>query len=327
MNYIDDSIDFNAWSEKLNDAQNVVAVSEFKDRAVDLIYNHEIINAPYTSWSKLNFQMRKGEVSVYCGFSGHGKTLITSQIASHLMIQKKKILIASFEMRGESTLLRMVRQCSNAMKPEKEYFDSWCDWSDGLGWIYDVLGNSDAKTLEGVINYCATELKVEHFFIDSLTKVMRDTDNYNEQKHFLNRLTTIAQDLQIHIHLICHSRKKQNENETPNKFDVAGATDITNLADNVFTIWRNKVKENILNNPYSTPADIDEVRSAPDCIISCEKQRHFDWEGRVGLFRCPDGNSFTDNIDDNPFFFRPKINRVVKKIIEVNHEVDETTVA
>lgn len=316
MELLDDSVNFEDYYNNLETKTKVVDFDKFKEKTIDLVWNPEVCNAPKTPWEKMQFQMRGGEVTVYCGFSGHGKTLITSQIALHLMQQHKKICIASFEMKGEATVLRMARQGSNTLEPSRDYIEKFCEWTRGWGYIYDVLGSSNPRVVEGVIAYCAKELGVEHFFIDSLTKVMEDTDNWNEQKQFVSRLTNLAQDLNIHIHLICHSRKKASEQDVPNKFDVAGASDITNLADNVFTIWRNKIKEDVLNDVYASEEDRNQYEKVPDCVISCEKQRHFDWEGKVGLWRDPNGNSFKEEETNRPYLLEFKSQ--VKSKITIN---------
>ena len=52
-------------------------------------------------WTKTHgeFSFRPGEVTVYAGANGHGKSLITGQIALYLVKQGAKVCIASFEMK------------------------------------------------------------------------------------------------------------------------------------------------------------------------------------------------------------------------------------
>ncbi len=65
-------------------------------------------------WTKTHdsFAYREGEVTVYAGSNGGGKSLITGQIALHLVKQNQSVCIASFEMKPERTLQRMLRQFS-----------------------------------------------------------------------------------------------------------------------------------------------------------------------------------------------------------------------
>ncbi len=52
-------------------------------------------------WTKTHdsFAYREGEVTVYAGSNGGGKSLITGQIALHLVKQNQSVCIASFEMK------------------------------------------------------------------------------------------------------------------------------------------------------------------------------------------------------------------------------------
>ena len=118
-------------------------------------------------------------------------------------------------------------------------------------------------------------------------------DDYNLQKRFVDELSTHAKDTGMHIHLVAHSRKRENERSVMDKFDIKGASEITDMADNVFTIWRNKPKESE-GRKVMPNADI---MSKPDALLNCDKQRHGEWEGRVGLWY--DKNSFQFKINES----------------------------
>jgi twinkle protein len=59
------------------------------------------------------------------------------------------------------------------------------------------------------------------------------------QKDFVDGLCAIARDTGLHIHLVCHMRKGENEKSAPGKFDVKGAGEIADLADNIVIVWKN----------------------------------------------------------------------------------------
>ena len=71
-----------------------------------------------------------------------------------------------------------------------------------------------------------------------------------------------------------HSRKLADEFSPPGKFDAKGTGTITDLADNVVTVWRNKKKE------YFPEKHADD----PDALLICDKQRNGEWEGKVRLW-------------------------------------------
>lgn len=45
------------------------------------------------------------------------------------------------------------------------------------------------------------------------------------------------------MHIVIHPRKGANESTPPGKLDNKGTGALSDLADNCFTIWRNKDKE------------------------------------------------------------------------------------
>lgn len=90
-------------------------------------------------------------------------------------------------------------------------------------WLYDQYGSVEPSKLYNVIRYCVEELKISHIIIDSLMKCVRGEDDYNSQKHFVNMLTTLAHDYDIHIHLVHHVRKAASESYIPGKFDSKGS--------------------------------------------------------------------------------------------------------
>ena len=63
-------------------------------------------------WSKTHadVKFRLGEVTVYAGGNGGGKSLVTGQIALGLIKQNLKVCIASYEMKPVTTIVRMLRQ-------------------------------------------------------------------------------------------------------------------------------------------------------------------------------------------------------------------------
>ncbi len=77
-------------------------------------------------------------------------------------------------------------------------------------------------------------LCVQHIFIDSLMKCVKNEDDFNGQKGFIDELTALARDHNVHIHLVHHIRKQASDEVTPNKNDLKGSGSISDQVDNVF---------------------------------------------------------------------------------------------
>lgn len=260
-------------------------------------------------WTKTHdsFAFRPGEVTVYAGSNGGGKSLLTGQIALHLVKQKQCVCIASFEMKPQKTLERMLRQFAG------EYVDDPLT-SDREGYITKLLGRLEKYTADSLYlydqqgttspdkviamsRYCAMELGVQHIFIDSLMKTVKNEDDFNGQKNFIDELTALARDHNVHIHLVHHIRKQQSDEVTPNKNDLKGSGSISDQVDNVFLVWRNKKKENQRNRGEQ----IDE--SQGDCYLMCEKQRNGESQDWYQLWYHSSSQQFVESATSRPMDF------------------------
>jgi twinkle protein len=232
-------------------------------------------------WSKTahTIRLRPGEVSLWPGINGHGKSLLTSHVALDLVAQDRRVVIASLEMQPVKTLKRMARQAIGNNQPTNEIVGEFVSWLHRRLWLYDQHGRANPTHMLAVIRYAALELKATHFFLDSLMMVTKGEEDYDGQKDFVTELCAIAHDTGCHIHLIHHTRKLKDESDIPGKFDAKGSGSITDQVDNVFTVWRNKRKEREMQE--GKPGE------GPDAILVCDKQRHGEWEGRVGLWFDP----------------------------------------
>jgi twinkle protein len=264
--------------------------------------NHQIT----LPWPKTHggFAYRAGEVTVYAGGNGGGKSLITGQIALNLVKQGQTVCIASFEMKPERTLERMMRQFAGEFvdspmtHDRKSYIEKLVGRMDKFlsdkMYIYDQQGTTSADKVIAMARYCAVELGVQHIFIDSLMKCVKGEDDFNGQKNFIDELTALARDHNVHIHLVHHIRKLVNEEQQPNKNDLKGSGSISDQVDNVFLMWRNKKKENLRN----MGEQVDE--SMPDAYLMCEKQRNGESQEWYSLWYHASSQQFVEKLGSLP---------------------------
>lgn len=288
-NFLTDEIDFSFYMRETDAQTKVRPASAWIEALKDRLHTKQSERVAHLPWQKAfdNFAFRKGEVSLWSGQNGHGKSLMTSQIALSLLGQGEKVCIASFEMKPVTTLERMTRMFigMNPFSPEfqgdrgieaiKEMYDDFSKWSDSGLWLYDQMGTADADKVIGMARYCAKELGISHIFIDNLAKCVKGEDDYNGQKSFVDELTSIAKDYAIHIHLVHHLKKPANENAVPDKHDNKGSGSITDQVDNVLMVWRNKAKEDDLKSKGGH----SKMAGDPDHYLLCRKQRNYDGSG------------------------------------------------
>jgi twinkle protein len=188
------------------------------------------------------------------------------------MTQDEKVCIASLEMKPYRTMVRMVKQGMGGNEPTPRDIEAFMKWTDGRLWLYDRLGEVKPAVMLAVIRYAVATFGITHFMIDNLTKVIPGEDSYNAQKDFVNALFAIAQDLNIHIHLVMHVKKAEDESKPPNKMSIKGAGSITDIVDNIFIVWRNKPKEKQIREGENAKF------GEPDALLNLEKQRNAEGE-------------------------------------------------
>jgi len=282
----------------IQESQKIVKPSEFRDEIDDLFENGESMEGVKFPWRKTHndFGMRKGEVTIWAGINGHGKSQILNQVCASALVESKW-LIASLEMPVKRTMQRMIKQISGMGSPSKQYRHEILDYTDGKLWIYDQLDTVSTTQILGMIEFAVKEYGIEFFILDSLIKCGTRPDDYSAQAAFVDKLTWSARRNNIHIHLVHHIAKQADEETMPNKMSVKGAGEITDLAENVIVVHRNKRKERMIREGK-------EPDSHHDTSISILKQRHNGIESLNFLWFLPDSEQFVEADGLNPMMYK-----------------------
>jgi twinkle protein len=293
---IPDNIDFSAYMDDTDAAHKVRSTETFADDVIQHFHGTEEQHGCCLPWPKTRnmIRLRPGEITLWNGLNGHGKSLALGMVCMGLVQQGQSACIASMEMKPAVTLARICRQAYGDRKPGVEFIRHFSKSTNRRLWLYDQQGTVKAAKMLAIVRYCADQLKVGHFVIDSLMKCGIGEDDYNGQKAFVDSLTATARDHGIHVHLVAHARKQQDEKTPPGKMDVRGAGAITDQVDNVVTVWRNKAKERAIQEG----ANYDP--KAPDAALICDKQRNGEWEGKIPLWFHPPSGQFIENGIDGP---------------------------
>ncbi|MCC6486425.1 MAG: AAA family ATPase [Candidatus Hydrogenedentes bacterium] len=303
MKTIDDTIDFTKYLDIPVEAAKVKPASAWVDGVVRRLSHTQQASDATLPWAKVRtkFQLRPGELTVWAGPNGSGKSLVLNQVIHNLNRQGERACIASMEMKPEATMARMTRQAAGARNPTEEYVRAFHEWTDDRLWIFDHHGTVKRDVILGVMNYVAEEIGVNHFVIDSLMKcgigAVGDAA-MNDQKNFVDALCAWAKDHTAHVHLVCHSRKGESSRAKMDRYDVKGAGEITDQADNVVLVWRNKDKEEDSHKPE---AERDpKYREQPDSLLTVDKQRHGEWEGKIALWYDADSMQYVETSETPP---------------------------
>lgn len=213
------------------------------------------------------FEFRAGELTVWTGYNGHGKSLLLSQVLMGMAQQGERICVFSGEMTPPRQVKRMAKQAAGLDRPTAAYLDAIGEWLKGRIWIFDMVGSATIARLLEVFEYANKRYGIRQFVIDSLmmTDVPEDgPGSMSAQKDAVQKLCNFARRNGCHVHLVAHPRKGKDETSGPGKLDVAGSSKITDGADNVFTVWSARRDE-------SAPPSDD-----PDAKLELQKQRNGD---------------------------------------------------
>jgi twinkle protein len=271
----DRPVDFDAYmAAREQDVALVKPAEDFHDALIEEFHGEEKARGLYLPWRKLDnlFRIRRGELTDWAGFNGHMKSTVVGYVLLELMRQGEKGCVISLEMKPRKTLRKMATQAVGTPQPSKDYIGRFLDSVAGKLYLYDQQGDVEPERVYAVITYCAEELGITQFVIDSLMKVVRDEDDYNGQKRFVGKLHSLARDLNVHIHLVTHSRKRENEEKRPGKQDNKGSGSIVDQVDNYAVVFKIPKKD---DDP------------GPTHCIYLDKQRHGEWEGHIALWLHP----------------------------------------
>jgi twinkle protein len=238
-----------------------------------------------TPWSKCQtLRFRPGELTIIAGVNGHGKSEGVGHITLEAIAQGRRACVASMEFKPERWLQRLVRQASCVEHPEDRYVGKIMRWLGNGLWVFDVATTAKRERMLEVFQYARQRYGIDLFVIDNLSKLDIDLDDYNGQRAFIDRLTDFAKDHDVHVMLVAHMRKSDNDEKPGGKFDVLGGGSITNLADTVLIWWRNRKKEEKLKRTDLDDDDVAKIESEPDALCLCEKQRNGEDEPRITLW-------------------------------------------
>jgi twinkle protein len=221
-------------------------IGEFEDAIVaEMTRVDEGLRLP---WKKTHdrLRLRPGELSVWAGINGHGKSQIASQIVAYQASHDVRCCVASMEWRTARWALRMQRQIGAVESLTESYSRSLTHALSSTLWTFNVAGSAKAQRILDVFRYARRRYGIELFLLDNLTKCGFADDDYSGQKRFVEQLADFTRESDCHVMLIAHMRKGESEDKPPGKFDVKGSGGITDMAPTVVGVWRNKAREHAI---------------------------------------------------------------------------------
>lgn len=266
----------------------------------------------------MQFTFGWGETTIIAGYNGHGKSELVGQVVIDAIAQKVKACVASLEFKPDKWLARNVRQTVCRPDPDISRIDKALDFlGEGL-WAFDVsgrgMGTAKMERLLEVFLYARARYGCRLFVIDNFTKLGIAEDDYNGQKQAIINVTEFAVEHDVHVIVVAHMRKGEDDKSAPGKLAVRGAGAITDLPDNLWAVWRNRNKETKLKeiehamrksdltseDRVDLTQQKDKLLEQADTGFYCEKYRNGEEEPRVRLWFDKASHQFMDSRDARP---------------------------
>lgn len=280
------SVDLSQYQTE-NVSHNVKPAGDYKLLLRDRIVNRGNGDPTATvmpfNYLRGKFELRQHETTIWTGYKGHGKSLVLSQVFMAALKRGKKAFILSPEFRPETFLERMLYQHCRTTEPTAEHLNEFFEFLLDRMWLYDAQASLKPDDVVALCRYVADKIQPDHIMIDSLMKCGIGPDDYAKQKQFVDSVQSVAHANPLHIHLVAHARKANDDSKPARLHDIKGASEIADMAENVISVWRNKEKE---KNP-------GQKHDEPDASLTVEAQRNGDgWIGTVNLLHDPETQLF-----------------------------------
>lgn len=264
-------------SARTLDPVQLKSAGDFGDDAWESVYPSSQRTAGTETPFAVDWRCRFGEATIWTGWSGHGKSHVLNQFMVHDAFQGEKGCIASFEMDAGDTVAQLIRMTMAGFPEQKNRaeINPALEWLSSRIWLIDEVGVMHWKKLIPILTYAARRYGCTRFAVDSLLRLGVAEDDYNQQKDAIEAFVLFARQYG-HVHIVCHARKGDDESKAPGKHDVRGGAGMTDLIQNGITFWRNKSKEQKLEEIKNSPTPMSipsNLVMQPDAQISWWKQR------------------------------------------------------
>jgi twinkle protein len=243
--------------------QDLKQPGDFGQEVFDIWFNEDKDDVPGLNLPiAFPLKIRSHEMTLVCGEDGSGKSIFLGQIATVLMKQGWKGMIASFEVRSAITLWMLTRQILGTGPRFVKNDENAKRLAAALAflhsnlWIYDFLGITDWRLLLDVMRYAREKHKVDFFVVDSVMRIGIAEDDLATQSLAAAEFAGFTVQTGAHVFLVQHLNKSR---EGGIKNRITSSKRWSDNANNIVEMQRNSQKkekqEELLNKLKSRQID------------------------------------------------------------------------
>lgn len=219
------------------------------------------IETGFIDYDKTYYDLKPGEITICFSRDGEGKSTVASQILAHHINRGKRAYLFSGELSNNKIQEWLYKQVVGADKKryrivntkygairelKPEVIKALKKWHEARLFIFDTKqDNHDGSGIFDDIENAA-KIGVDLIIIDNLMTAFDSnaTSQHSDQSNFVQRCKNLARNLNIHIIIIAHANKSTGELEIGAEYgnltknDISGIKNISNKADNIWSIER-----------------------------------------------------------------------------------------
>ncbi|KAK5578749.1 hypothetical protein RB653_008422 [Dictyostelium firmibasis] len=199
----------------------------------------------FPSFNKILKGHRKGELTIFSGPTGIGKTSVLSQLSLDFCSQGTRTLWGSFELKVPRLARKMLSQFSNCNldKHVENYQEIADNFSNMPMYFLRFFGSTQVDKVIDAMEYAVYVQDVEHIVLDNLQFMLggqaKGIERYEIMDDSIEKLRKFASQKNVHITLVIHPRK-QDIDQVLNINDIFGTAKATQEADNVIILQNGK---------------------------------------------------------------------------------------
>ncbi|XP_043569001.1 twinkle protein, mitochondrial isoform X1 [Chiloscyllium plagiosum] len=230
--------------------KSIISFRQLRDEVFGELANAEQVSGiqwqRFPDLNKLLKGHRKGELTVFTGPTGSGKTTFISEYALDLCIQGVNTLWGSFEINNVRLAKIMLTQFAmQRLDDQLEKYDEWADKFESLPLFFMTFhGQHSIKSVIDTMQHAVYMYDISHIIIDNLQFMMGQehltVDKFSAQDYIVGTFRKFATDNSCHVTLVIHPRKEDDDKELQTA-SIFGTAKASQEADNVLILQDKKL--------------------------------------------------------------------------------------